>query len=456
MINQFLGEQLRDQFIRIYKAFTSEPAFHSDMAWKRDPAFLFYLSLYEALWQLEPGELIGAVEPEFAAAFPGYRADACVTVHELFRMEPNVYMQFLYFVSVMTRYLKPMIDEELKQYQACQCGANGPSSDDWANALSPTDAEVQAIERAVKSGWFSEDQAARLRKLNELEERITSLPGFGTDDAALIPEVMAAHYRRLAEQHLVEPPPLPRIGEAIVPTTLDDWEYSDAVHQIDWLSTLMTRGAELASAQPLKRVALADAEGYDVRMWQTRMEIYLDVSGSMPNPILSAKCDDLGGADTCARNDACRRQRACSLVLARTRFVLGVVSIRHRDVSISDALHRWRYRLSLPTIGKVIHSVRERPTDPSNYQRSGLRCELRCACRERRHISISLRALTAIDPATPSTIACQGKPLHCHGCDRHHHQKNGRLPAHGHRPRAQSISRVAIRRTPTEAMGLLI
>lgn len=285
MINEFLGQRLRGQFIRVYKAFTSEPAFHSEMAWKRDPAFLFYLALYEALWQLEPGELIGTVEPEFAAAFPGYRADASVTIHELFRMEPNIYMQFLYFVSVMTRYLKPMIDEELKQYEATCCGASNPSPGDWANALTPTDAERQAIERAVKSGWFHEDQAQRLRKLNELEERIASLPGFGTDDAALIPEVMAAHYRRLAEQHLILPPPLPRIGEAIVPTTLDDWEFSDPVHQIDWLATLMARGTELAPAQPLKRQALADAEGFDVRMWQTRMEIYLDISGSMPNPI---------------------------------------------------------------------------------------------------------------------------------------------------------------------------
>lgn len=285
MINEFLGHELRDQFIRIYQAFTSEPAFHSEMPWKRDPAFLFYLSLYESIWELGPGELIGSAEPEFAAAFPGYRSDSLVTVHELFRMEPNIYTQFLYFVSVMTRYLKPMIDDQLKQCHACRCGADGPSPDDWANALTPTDAERQAIERAVKSGWFKEDQAERLRKLNELEERIASLPGFGTDNAALIPEVMAAHYRRLAEQHLVQPPPLPRIGESVVPTTLDDWENSDPVHQIDWLATLMARGEELAAAAPLKRQAIADNEGFDVRLWQTRIEIYLDVSGSMPNPI---------------------------------------------------------------------------------------------------------------------------------------------------------------------------
>jgi hypothetical protein len=285
MINEYLGRELREQFIRIYQAFTSEPAFHADMRWKRDPAFLFYLSLYEVLWELDTGTLIGSPEPEFAAAFPGYRAEAHVLAHDLFRMEPNLYTQFLYFTSVMTRYLKPMIDDRLQQWNACQCAAGQPSPDDWASALTPTDAERQAIERAVKAGWFTEDQADRLQKLNELEERIASLPGFGTEDAALIPEVMAAHYRQLAERYLIKPPPQPRVGEAIVPTTLDDWEFSDPVGEIDWLATLVHKGPELGAAQPLKRMPIAETEGYDLRLWQPRTEIYLDISGSMPNPI---------------------------------------------------------------------------------------------------------------------------------------------------------------------------
>jgi hypothetical protein len=285
MINEYLGRELKGQFTRIYRAFTSEPAFHANMRWKRDPAFLFYLSLYEVLWELDAGVLIGSPEPEFSAAFPGYRAEAHVLAHDLFRMEPNLYTQFLYFTSVMTRYLKPMIDDQLQQWNACQCAAGQPSPDDWASALTPTDAERQAIERAVKAGWFAQDQAERLQKLNELEERIASLPGFGTDDAVLIPEVMAAHYRQLAERHLIQPPPQPRVGEAIVPTTVDDWEFSDPVGEIDWLETLIHRGPELGAAQPLKRTPMAETEGYDLRLWQPRTEIYLDISGSMPNPI---------------------------------------------------------------------------------------------------------------------------------------------------------------------------
>ena len=285
MINEYLGNSLRHQFIKIYQSFTSLPAFHTNHAWKRDPAFLFYLALYEVLWELEPGELIGAPERKFAAKFPGYRAEAHVFVHDLFRMEPNIYTQFLFFTSVMTRYLKPMIDDKLKQISACECNVDDPSPEDWADALTLTQAEKDAIERAKHSGWFSSDQADRLQKLNELEERIASLPGFGTDEATLIPETMAAYYRQLAERHLVKPPAQPRMGEAIVPTTVEDWEFSDPVREIDWMTTLIQRGSELGAVQPLRRLPMAEVEGYDVRLWQPRMEIYLDVSGSMPNPI---------------------------------------------------------------------------------------------------------------------------------------------------------------------------
>ncbi len=285
MINEFLGRDLRDQLIRIYQAMTAFPAFHAEQAWKRDPAFMFYLTLYEQLWDLPAGQLMGASTDEFTAAFPGFRGEATVLAHDLFHMEPNLYTQFLYFTSVMTRYLKPLIDEQLQQWRACHCAGDQPSAGEWAEALSPTQAEQEAIDQAIQAGWFTPDQSERLNKLNTLEERIASLPGYGTDDATLVPEVMAAHYRLLAERYMVRPPPLPRLGEAIVPTTLDEWEFGDPVQQIDWLTTFCLRGSVLGAAEPLKRIPYAETEGFDVRLWQPRMEIYLDVSGSMPNPI---------------------------------------------------------------------------------------------------------------------------------------------------------------------------
>ncbi|MBS0265914.1 MAG: hypothetical protein JSS02_28545, partial [Planctomycetes bacterium] len=238
MINEHLGRDLRQQFIRIYQAFSGEPAFHGDKGWNRDPAFLFYLAVYEGLWRLDRGVLMGSAEPEFVGHFPDYRAESQLLAQNLFSMEPNVYSQFLYFVSVLCRYLKP-IESELPQAVVAKCGVGTPSPEDWADALIPTAAERDAIRKAVAEGWFSADQSQRLAELNQLEERIASLPGFGTDAAHLVPEVMAAYYRHEAERFLVRPPPQPRVGEALVPTTLDEWEPGDSIREIDWLSTLL-------------------------------------------------------------------------------------------------------------------------------------------------------------------------------------------------------------------------
>ncbi len=46
----------------------------------------------------------------------------------------------------------------------------------------------------------------------------------------------------------------------------------------------MQRGPVLGAASPLKRVRVAESEGWEVPLWQPRVEIYLDVSGSMPDP----------------------------------------------------------------------------------------------------------------------------------------------------------------------------
>ncbi|MDF1667341.1 MAG: hypothetical protein P1V97_36685, partial [Planctomycetota bacterium] len=87
-----------------------------------------------------------------------------------------------------------------------------------------------------------------------------------------------------AEAYLFRPPATPGLGEAIVPTSLDDWEMGDPVRSIDWLATLSQRGPILGASVPIKRELIAEYEGHDVSYWRPRLEIYLDVSGSMPDP----------------------------------------------------------------------------------------------------------------------------------------------------------------------------
>lgn len=299
MINERLGRgNLRDQMVRIYQASITRLATVQGNGWKRDPLFLFYLALYETLWDLEAGEILGPFETKFSQEFPQYRSDAALLVQDVFILGPNIYTQFLYFLSLSVRYLLPLISEQekgqkesgeencgvpiLSNGKGCDCGE--PSATDWGQAMTPTFAEKEAIRRAIEEGWFDIKQVDRLSRALDIDHRISGLPGMGSEDAQQVPEIMAAYYRQQAEKLLFRPPALPRIGEATVPSILEDWIPGDSVRDIDWLGTLLLRGDKLGAGLPLKRIYEAEMEGEDVRFHQSRMEIYLDVSGSMPNP----------------------------------------------------------------------------------------------------------------------------------------------------------------------------
>ena len=83
---------------------------------------------------------------------------------------------------------------------------------------------------------------------------------------------------------MTSPPPQLVLGDAIVPTTLEDWEWGDTIKEIDWLQTLLRHGPELGVVQPVKRSRIPEVEGYEAPMWRPFIEVYLDVSGSMPDP----------------------------------------------------------------------------------------------------------------------------------------------------------------------------
>jgi hypothetical protein len=277
MINEHLGHALSDQLSRVYASFRGEKG------WERDPSFLFYLAVYEELWRREPGELMGPGRRSLERRSPAYRADAQMLAQNLFVLGPNIYTQFLYFVSIVSRYVKPFKGKLPVSADPYSCGADEPTPDDWADALTPTAREIEAVRRALAEGWISQEVGDRLSP-DDLERRVMGLPGQDTASSERVPEIMAAYYRQQAERHLVRPPPLRGLGEAIVPTTLEDWEAGEPVQHIDWVATLLERGDVLGAAQPLRRERIADMEGYDVPLWQPRTEIYLDVSGSMPDP----------------------------------------------------------------------------------------------------------------------------------------------------------------------------
>ena len=73
-----------------------------------------------------------------------------------------------------------------------------------------------------------------------------------------------------------------------VPSTLSAWEVGDSPKEIDWISSILAGGAELGAISPLKRDYLPDDPQSLPTDWRARLEIYLDVSGSMLKPVPTA------------------------------------------------------------------------------------------------------------------------------------------------------------------------
>ncbi len=246
-----------------------------------DMLFLFQCAVAEELWQRPEGEILGNTRADFDEAFPHNRFDARLVAQNLFAYAPDLTLQYLYFASIAF----PYAFQSSPQGQGADPGtiANQPTAEEWAEALVPQKTEKEAINKALEDKFFSSKMAQKLKN-QDLSQRAASVPGQGQDRSRLVTDVMAAHYRREAEKYLFAPPPVATWSEALVPTTVEEWEPGEPVADIDWLTTLRLRGEDLGTAMPLVRERIADEEGFVVPSFEGRTEIYLDVSGSMPDP----------------------------------------------------------------------------------------------------------------------------------------------------------------------------
>ncbi|MBI4814727.1 MAG: VWA domain-containing protein [Deltaproteobacteria bacterium] len=260
LINRELGEKFRTEFCDIYRSGgrSGEPA----------PPAVFFLSLFEETWKLAPGTLTGDGLESLEREFPGALFEARRLVYELRGREPEPDLHFIRFASAIARFID---DPEWLALYACG-GPGEPSADDWSAAVAPTASEKNAVDRALAEGRITKEQADRaMRGL-----RVDLVP------PELRAEALDLLYRRAAQRYLVRLTSNERRPEEpLVPGTIEPWEMGDSVAHIDWVSTSMRGG--LSTGTPEKRERLPDEEDARTRP-PLLVEIYLDVSGSMPSP----------------------------------------------------------------------------------------------------------------------------------------------------------------------------
>ncbi|AKF79195.1 hypothetical protein MFUL124B02_01785 [Myxococcus fulvus 124B02] len=273
-VNEVVGRTHAEDLCRVYRGFQrtrgDEPT---------SPLFFFYLAIYEELWGRAPGDLVppAAMAP-MEEQFPGLRAEARMFAQTFYAL-PNPRLQFLYFCAAFIRYLgKP---DEVSYVLPLGDDVSQPDVDDWDAALQRGGRWEDVLDEARERGWLDAVPATEEPDLLDQIRRITHhLPGTG--DGKLRRALVARHYRRLVDQHLVKLPSAPSRPEPYLRTTPEAWEHGDDPSAIDWTLTVLTQG-HLAAVSPLRRELEADVPPPS-EFGVPSVEIYLDTSGSMPDP----------------------------------------------------------------------------------------------------------------------------------------------------------------------------
>ncbi|HEY3999380.1 MAG TPA: DUF58 domain-containing protein [Candidatus Xenobia bacterium] len=241
LVNEVVGRRHAAELARIYRTFSVV-----------GPLFTFYMRVYQELWSLDM--------PQTCSMPAGWEAQARMFAQTFFAL-PDVYVQFVYFCNVFGRY-----------------GGDGgiplagdvpaPSAAEMAGALGGNAAVDRALQEARRRGWG-------------VPPAVSPFAVLGGMDAGFRQAVMERHYRHLVERYLFRMPGRESVDESDVPGPTEPWELGDDPRGIDWAASVLHSGA-LAPVRALQRERLEEERG--VRGGVPEVEIFLDVSGSMPAP----------------------------------------------------------------------------------------------------------------------------------------------------------------------------
>jgi hypothetical protein len=278
LVNELVGRTRADELCRVYQGFVKD-------AEGPVPLFSFYLAVYEELWGKPAGHLVPTKAlRSMEKKYPGWRAEARVFVQTFYSL-PGIHLQFVYFCSRFLRYIP---DPEKFQI-VVPLGQDVPQPDEDAvdaavRGLGAEEAE-KALREAKEKGMLA-DAGLEERAGDPLEsiDSITShRPGSDAKEFKLT--LVSRHYKRLVDQHIIKPPPTNAAPEPSLPTVTLPWEWGENPRAIDWTATLVAYGA-LGPASPLRR-ELSPEEPSPEQQSFPAVEIYLDTSGSMPDPAKS-------------------------------------------------------------------------------------------------------------------------------------------------------------------------
>lgn len=285
------GLRIGDVYQRMHQAAEGKP---------QGELWTLYLRIYENLWKLERGSLgaRNSTDKIETDAWLGSR---------LIRVFANEWMDGAgRFASLLLPYLVneqealdaiAYLQDTLDAAEGCEPqGAHTVEDDEEDGAIHPAeDPRISGVEESGagettvrKAVERSRGQARQPFEYGE----ILKAAGVKLSDH----EIAVRYYRERALPHLVPFPsrPSPDTPEPM-PEGLEPWDIGDPLDEIDWLESVLISPRIIPGMTAVKRI-LGQMQGQIERREPVDLDLYVDSSGSMPNPQVNISYLTLAGA----------------------------------------------------------------------------------------------------------------------------------------------------------------
>jgi len=261
-----------------------------------NPLWNFYMRTYEILWSLPRNTLTSMKISDTM------EADAMLA-NRIIRNYAGDWLRGAgYFAALCLTYLvsdpdsrhQPGINIWLDTRDAARgtempVGLSSMDSDELTGSVHPATLESGGL--PVDGDSDTGDPAGSSREPFEYMEVLKGM-GLQLSDS----EIIAQYYKERALPYLIPFPVKEQpLSSEPLPEGLEPWDAGDPLEDINWLETVVRSPAVVPGLTTVKRV-YGETAGTEKKIEPVDLDIYLDCSGSMPNPMRHISYLTLAGA----------------------------------------------------------------------------------------------------------------------------------------------------------------
>ncbi|MBL8266250.1 vWA domain-containing protein [Steroidobacter sp.] len=299
LINDRLQRSAELRLADVFKKLTLDKQEASGTLWR------IYLRTYELLWSLQRGSL---VDGKLSAEADG---DAWLAMRIVRHYSRDWIEGAAKFAMLMLPYLaKDALDASAARawHDTRGAGAGGQPSglaeaDDVQPMVHPSrDPAITGYETSAPAPTTSTtpEQAARTMSSGQTRQpfeygEILRAAGVTMSDH----DIAVAYYREKAVPHLIRFPARRRPANLDpLPEGIEPWQMGESFDSIDWMQTIMQSPRVIPGMTTVQRV-WGSSPGAEPASLPLNLDVFIDSSGSMPNPQQFLSFPTLAGAILC-------------------------------------------------------------------------------------------------------------------------------------------------------------